>query len=69
MEAANGTLKVECVNSARFHTRAEAAREIIEFLGYYNTERLHSSLGYVTPSEFEQRWHTSQAATDRESVL
>ena len=56
-------------HSARFHTRSEAARAIIEFLGYYNTERLHSSLGYVTPSEFEQRWHASQAAIDRESVL
>ena len=56
MESANGTLKVECVHEAEFKTRAEAAQAIIEYLGYYNTERIHSSIGYLTPSEFERRW-------------
>jgi transposase InsO family protein len=56
MESANGTVKVECVHGARFKTRAEAAAAIVEYLGYYNTERIHSSLGYLTPSEFERRW-------------
>jgi len=56
MESANGTVKVECVHGAEFKTRAEAAQAIVEYLGYYNTERLHSSLGYLTPSEFERRW-------------
>ena len=56
MESANGTVKVECVHGAEFRTRAEAAQAIVEYLGYYNTERLHSSLGYLSPSEFERRW-------------
>jgi putative transposase len=56
MESANGTVKVECVHGGKFKTRAEAAQAIIEYLGYYNTQRLHSSLGYLTPSEFERRW-------------
>lgn len=56
MESANGTVKVECVHGANFTTRAEAAQAIVEYLGYYNTERMHSSLGYLTPSEFERRW-------------
>jgi transposase InsO family protein len=56
MESANGTLKVECVHGVRFKTRAEAERAIIEYIGYYNTERIHSSLGYVTPIECERRW-------------
>ena len=55
MESANGTVKVECVHGADFKTRADAARAIVEYLGYYNTERLHSSLDYQTPSEFERR--------------
>jgi transposase InsO family protein len=56
MESANGTVKVECVHGTEFKTRAEAAHAIVEYLGYYNTERIHSSLGYLTPSEFERRW-------------
>jgi putative transposase len=56
MESVNGTVKVECVHEADFKTRAEAAQTIVEYLGYYNTERMHSSLGYLTPSEFERRW-------------
>jgi putative transposase len=56
MESANGTVKVECVHGVHFKTRAEAAQALVEYFGYYNTERLHSSLGYLTPSEFERRW-------------
>jgi transposase InsO family protein len=56
MESANGTVKVECVHGVHFGTRAEAAQALVEYFGYYNTERLHSSLGYLTPSEFERRW-------------
>ncbi|MEO6626292.1 MAG: IS3 family transposase [Burkholderiaceae bacterium] len=37
--------------------RGEQARwEIVEYIGYYNIERHHSSLGYVSPAEFELRW-------------
>lgn len=61
MESANGTVKVECVHGAQFRTRAEAAQAIVEYLGYYNTERIHSSLGYLTPSEFERRWRADNA--------
>lgn len=56
MESANGTVKVECVHGAGFKTRAEAAQALVEYFGYYNTERIHSSLGYMSPSEFERRW-------------
>jgi len=56
MESANGTVKVECVHGVHFKTRAEAAQALVEYFGYYNTERMHSALGYLTPSEFERRW-------------
>lgn len=58
MESLNGTLKVECVHGEHFRTRAQARQAIIEYIGYYNTERRHSSLGYVPPAEFERRWRT-----------
>lgn len=56
MESINGTLKVECVHGEHFHTRGQARQAIIEYIGYYNTERRHSSLGYVAPAQFERRW-------------
>lgn len=65
MESANGTVKVECVHGEHFETRAEAARVLVEYLGYYNTERMHSSIGYVTPSEFERRWHAENEQRGR----
>jgi putative transposase len=60
MEAFNGTLKVECVHGEHFRTREEARQAILEFIGYYNTERRHSSLGNVPPALYEQRWHERQ---------
>jgi len=56
MESVNGTVKVEAVNGGWFRTRGEAERALVEYIGYYNTQRIHSSLDYVTPSEFERRW-------------
>jgi len=56
MESVNGTVKVECVNDVQFETREQARRAIIEYIGYYNTERRHSSLGNIAPAEFERRW-------------
>ena len=44
------------MNDEQFETRAQARREIVEYIGYYITERRHSSLDYVRPGEFEQRW-------------
>lgn len=50
------TLKVELVNRYRFKTREEAKREIFEYIEmYYNRKRTHSTLGYLSPFEFENR--------------
>lgn len=61
MESVNGTLKVECVHDMHFETREQARREIVEYIGYYNTERRHSALGYISPAEFERRWRAGKA--------
>ena len=63
MESVNGTKKVECVNDVHFETREEARQAIVEYIGYYNTERRHSSLGYVAPAEFERRWRAESNPT------
>lgn len=69
MESANGTLKVECVHGEHFATRAQAHRAILEFIGYYNAERRHSSLGYLTPVQFERRWQQTHGASPQLGVL
>ena len=56
MESVNGTLKVECVHEMHFKTREQARQAIVEYIGYYNTERRHSALGNLCPAEFERRW-------------
>jgi len=51
-----GTLKVEKIHRCRFKTREQAKREIFEYVEmYYNRKRLHSSLGYMSPFEYEKR--------------
>ena len=48
------TLKEELVKDERFKTRQEAKQAIFEYIEiYYNRQRLHSTLNYTTPFEFE----------------
>lgn len=50
------TLKNELVHHQTYHTRDEACREIFAFIeGFYNRQRLHQSLGYLSPMQFERR--------------
>jgi putative transposase len=68
MESLNGTLKVECVHDVHFETRAQARQAIVEYIGYYNTERRHSSLGNIAPAEFERRWSAGIELRDQDVV-
>lgn len=44
-------LKLECVHQHTFTTRIEARSVIEEYVGHFNSERLHQTLGYQTPDE------------------
>jgi len=50
------SLKRECVHGRVFETRAEARRAIFTWINWYNTSRLHSTLGDVAPLEWEQQY-------------
>ena len=40
-----------------FETKAEAKQEVFDFItSWYNTKRIHSSLGYVSPKQFEDNF-------------
>jgi transposase InsO family protein len=48
------TLKQELIYRRRFTTRADAATALFSYIeGFYNTTRLHSSLGYKSPLDYE----------------
>jgi len=50
------TLKGELCDHEHYSTRAQARTSVFEFIEvFYNRQRLHSSLGYCSPSEFEAR--------------
>jgi len=60
MESFFHTLKTELTHHKQYQTREEAKRDIFEYIEvFYNRERLHSSLGYQSPLEFEAQFQTA----------
>jgi len=50
-----GTLKTELVDDADYRTREEAKQSLFEYIEvFYNRQRRHSYLGYVSPAEYER---------------
>jgi transposase InsO family protein len=47
------SLKGELIDIRPWPTRAAARRAVVEYISGYNGARLHSTLGYRTPAEFE----------------
>ena len=55
------TIKEEEVDLSEYRNFTEAYQQIEQFLeDVYMKKRIHSSLGYLTPEEYEQNWNKQQ---------
>ena len=60
------TLECELLDRRRFKTQAEARMAVFEFIeGFYNPRRRHSSLGYLSPVEFERQQEEASSRSRR----
>lgn len=56
MESFYRTIKRELIQDASFENPAQAQKEIFKYIElYYNTKRMHSALGYISPTKFEEQ--------------
>lgn len=55
-----GSLKTEWTLEKRYGTRAEAKQDVFQYIEvFYNRKRRHSSLGYISPAEYEERYEAT----------
>jgi len=55
-----GRLKAAFVHGQRFATREQARRVMMNWMAFSNYRRLHLSLGYLSPMQYEKRWYEAQ---------
>jgi putative transposase len=53
-------LKVARVHGRKFATMAECKNEVMDWLHFYNSTRLHSTLNNVSPMQFEEQWQAAR---------
>ena len=59
MEAFFSTLKTELAD--QFNSHGQATRELFDYIeAFYNTRRRHSTIGYVSPADFERRFRSGR---------
>jgi len=55
------TLKKELIYRTEYATHEQARASIFEYIEvFYNRQRMHSTLNYLSPVEFQQQWHIEQ---------
>jgi transposase InsO family protein len=65
VESLFDTMKLELLVGARYRTREEAKAAIFEWIEVlYNRQRRHSTLGNVSPVNFERRYRQEEALSN-----
>jgi putative transposase len=63
MESFFGSLKSEWVYGKRYATRDQARKDVFKYIEmFYNRQRRHATLGYVSPTAYEQRYKNNEIA-------
>ena len=64
VESFFGTLKQERVQWRHYQSRSEAKKDVLEYITmFYNSQRLHSYLGYMSPNQYEIQMTKIQKAS------
>ena len=64
MERVWGSLKSERTDGTIYRTREMARADVIDYFEiFYNSKRLHSTLGYISPVEFEKQFLLNEMST------
>ncbi|WP_289699149.1 IS3 family transposase, partial [Dubosiella newyorkensis] len=59
IESFHSLIKREWINFYHFLTMKEAKKAVFEYIeGFYNTIRIHSHCGYISPMEYERNYKT-----------
>ena len=62
VETLFASLKVERLHGKHFQTIRQAKDEVLDWWLWYNQTRMHSTLGYLSPVEYETQWSQQRAA-------
>ncbi len=63
-ESFNSTLELELLRHRHFATRAQARREVAQWIDEYNSERRHSTNGMLSPADYERACATHRATEE-----
>lgn len=69
-ESFHATIKKEWLYSYSFNTIHDVKRAVFEYIeGFYNPERIHSSLGFLSPNSFESNYFTNIPLLEVSNIL